>query len=346
MKISLCIPQYNRIKFLLYNLEEIAKQKYENIEVVISDDGSTDNTVEEIERVKLNYRFPIIFYRQPSNQGYDKNLRTSIELATGDYVIILGNDDTINPAYDLLDLVLFLNKNNLPDVGFTNFINAETGNTEYRAANTEILGNGPEVAFRHYSRSSFVGGLIYKHSTYMKYNSPKFDGSVYTQMYHCSLIVADGGVLFSIVEPVVVKDILPHEQNRSSYTDNLHRRWSEFKVVNGGLPSVLRVLISAFEDANVLTQERIYGIFRKMYGTTFPFWILTYRKDKAMPEAVGLAIGMKPGRVTEFSRLNWKNRIKINMLYTLTSVSALIIPIIVFEKMKTRLWHMANNVKA
>lgn len=40
MKISICIPQYNRIAFLLKNLEYIAKQTYSNIEVVISDDCS------------------------------------------------------------------------------------------------------------------------------------------------------------------------------------------------------------------------------------------------------------------------------------------------------------------
>lgn len=346
MKISLCIPQYNRIKFLLHNLDEIAKQTYEDIEIVISDDCSVDNTTKEINRIKDHYKYPITYFLQPANQGYDKNLRTSIELAMGEYVIILGNDDTINPDYDLGDLVKFIADHQYPDVGFTNFIDSETGSTEYRAAATEILGSGPDVAFRHYSRSSFVGGLIYKRSTYMKYNSAKFDGSVYTQMYHCSLIVSGGGVLFSIAEPVVIKDILPHEQNRASYTDNLHRKWSEFKVVNGGLPSVMRVLIAAFEDAGVLNQKMIYGVFRKMYGTTFPYWILTYRKDKAMPEAVGLAIGMKPGRIEEYKRLRLGNRIKINILYSVSSISALLLPVSIFERFKSKLWKMVNRVNS
>ena len=85
MKISLCIPQYNRIQYLLKNLSVIAQQTYPDIEVVISDDASTDNTEEEIARMMSGYKYPIIYHRHPVNIGYDANLRKSLELATGDY---------------------------------------------------------------------------------------------------------------------------------------------------------------------------------------------------------------------------------------------------------------------
>jgi glycosyltransferase involved in cell wall biosynthesis len=345
MKISLCIPQYNRIKFLLYNLQEIAKQPYDNIEIVISDDCSKDNTKEAIEAIKADYKYPITYFRQSTNQGYDRNLRTSIELAQGDYVILLGNDDTINPDYDLGQLVKFLESNHYPDVGYTSFIEADTNKLEPRAAATAIIGSGPEVAFTHYSRFSFVGGIIFRRSTYMKYNTPKFDGSVYTQIYHSSLIIASGGILFSIAEPVVVKDILPLEQNRASYTDKIARKWSDYKRANGGLPTVIRVSITAFEDAGVLNQKIIYGIFRKIYGSTLPYWMVNYRMNRALPESVGLMVGMRPPGVDEYHRLNLGNRIKINVLYSITSVSALLVPVFMFEYFKGKLWKMANKTQ-
>ena len=73
MKISLCIPQYNRIQYLLKNLSVITLQNYPNIEVVISDDASTDNTEEEIANLQKNYKYPLIYYRHSKNVGYDAN---------------------------------------------------------------------------------------------------------------------------------------------------------------------------------------------------------------------------------------------------------------------------------
>lgn len=48
MKISICIPQYNRIEYLLKSLRIIEEQTYPNIEISISDDCSSDDTVEKI----------------------------------------------------------------------------------------------------------------------------------------------------------------------------------------------------------------------------------------------------------------------------------------------------------
>lgn len=343
MKISICIPQYNRIKFLLYNLQEIEKQTYSNLEIVISDDCSSDNTTESISQLKSTYKYPITYFRHSTNQGYDKNLRTSIELAQGDYVFILGNDDTINPDYDIACLVEFIVQNNYPDVGFTSFINAATNEVEARVSKTAVIGKGPKVAFSNYSRFSFVGGIIFKRTTYMKFNTSKFDGSVYTQMYHSSLIVSSGGTLFSIAEPVVIKDILPGEQNRANYTDKINRNWKEYKEVNGGLPMVMQVCIAAFEDAGVLTQKILYGVMRKIYGSTFPYWIVVYRKDKALPEAVGLVVGMQPHKVKEYFRLNRSNRIRIYLLYSVVSIAALLVPIFLFDYLKGKLWQIANK---
>src|SRR5882762_3647511 len=122
MKISLCIPQYNRIQYLLKNLSIIALQSYADIEVAISDDASTDNTEEEITRFTKTYKYPIVYFRHPVNVGYDANLRKSLEMANGDYCIMMGNDDTLKGADAISNLVNFLEKNKLPELGFCNYV--------------------------------------------------------------------------------------------------------------------------------------------------------------------------------------------------------------------------------
>src|SRR5882762_3705066 len=108
MKISLCIPQYNRIDYLLKNLAIIEKQTYPDIEISISDDASTDATREYIENLKTTYKYPIVSYYNPVNIGYDANLRKSLEMATGSYCLILGNDDSLNLTDGIEKLVSFL----------------------------------------------------------------------------------------------------------------------------------------------------------------------------------------------------------------------------------------------
>ena len=90
MKISICIPQFNRIQYLLKSLEIITFQSYDNIEIVISDDCSTDDTEEQIKNIISKYKYPIIYHKNIKNRGYDFNYRNCISLATGDYAFVIG----------------------------------------------------------------------------------------------------------------------------------------------------------------------------------------------------------------------------------------------------------------
>src|SRR6185436_5908084 len=149
MKVSICIPQYNRVDFLLKNLAIIAKQTYQNIEVVVSDDCSTDSTSKELTALKNKYRFPLVYHRNLRNKGYDCNMRQSMELASGDYVFILGNDDSLNDITDIAYLVDFLKQNNYPDLGYCNYAEEiEPEKVFERAVSTGVLGSGSELALK------------------------------------------------------------------------------------------------------------------------------------------------------------------------------------------------------
>ena len=108
MKISICIPQYNRIELLLKGLRVIEKQEYHDIEVVISDDCSQDDTIVQIKKLKDSYKYPIILGTSDVNMGYDRNYRKCIELSNGDYAIVIGNDDTLFNSDAISYLVKFL----------------------------------------------------------------------------------------------------------------------------------------------------------------------------------------------------------------------------------------------
>ena len=184
MKVSICIPQYNRIRFLLKSLEIIEKQSYPDIEIVISDDRSTDNTVSEIKRLIPVYKYPIIFDINPRNMGYDRNYRKCIEMATGEYAVVIGNDDSLYSEDAIQFLVDFLKKNNYPDIGYCNMIDeGMDGTLVKRAWGNRVIGTGSDIALKNYSCFSFVGGLVYKKEIFSKHNTAKYDGSIFAQMY-------------------------------------------------------------------------------------------------------------------------------------------------------------------
>lgn len=324
---------------MLKSLKIIEQQTYPDIEIVVSDDCSSDDTQEQILALKQHYRYPIIYHRNEKNLGYDANYRQSIGLATGDYGFVIGNDDSLNETTDIEYLVSFLKENNLPEIGFCNFVEDKDRTLIIpRASTTGVLGTGLDVALQNYSCFSFVGGLIYKKDVFDQYDTSRHDGSIYAQMYLGCLMIASGQRLFSIVRPLVVKDLAGDEKIRKSYREVIAKTWKDHKVVEGGLPSVINVLIGAFRDAGKLTQEIIYKIHRRMYTVTYPYWLMDYRSLKAFPEAVGLMRGMRPTRHANFKLLNGFNRIRLYFYYLLFSAVGLLTPLFLYKKLKDRLY--------
>lgn len=344
MKVSLCIPQYNRIEYLLKSLQVIEKQLYTNIEIVISDDGSTDDTESHIQKLQKTYRYPIIYKRNATNCGYDRNYRQCIELAGGEYCFILGNDDTLSEPGAIQFMVDFLQTAGRPDIGFCNYYEEQDPTHVYRRASTTgVLGTGYEVAMQNYSCFSFVAGLIYKKQTFMQYNTAAYDGSVFAQMYLGCLMIAKGCLLFSIEKPLVIKDILINNQRPNNYRDTLAKDWKDYKQLDAGLPSVMTVLIGAFRDAGVLNQSIIYRIHKKIYTFTYPHWLLDYRSNNAYPAAKGLSRGMKPSTISTYPLLSAWNQQKIFMLYRLSTLIGLVTPVYFFNKLKVKIYALIKR---
>jgi abequosyltransferase len=97
VRLSICIPTYNRAEFLPATLESIAAQWTDDIEIAVSDNASTDHTAAIVEsfRERLGR---VRWYRADTNRGADANYLKSVEISTGEYCWILGSDDPIAPG--------------------------------------------------------------------------------------------------------------------------------------------------------------------------------------------------------------------------------------------------------
>lgn len=91
-KISVVIPSFNKSKFIGQTLESIISQKYENLEVIIQDGGSTDGTLEIIKRYANKY--PHIFkWESKKDNGQLDAINKGIKKATGDILTYINADD-------------------------------------------------------------------------------------------------------------------------------------------------------------------------------------------------------------------------------------------------------------
>ena len=91
MLVSTVIPTYNRAKDVVLAIESALAQTYPHQEILVCDDGSTDGTVAEVDKVAAADP-RVVLVRHDINRGKGAAIRTALDAATGDYVLIQDAD--------------------------------------------------------------------------------------------------------------------------------------------------------------------------------------------------------------------------------------------------------------
>jgi len=89
--ISIILCTYNGAQYLEEQFQTIFNQTYTNLEIIVSDDASTDGTVNIIK--KYTAQFNIVLHINDKNIGFTKNFEKAATLATGDYIAFADQDD-------------------------------------------------------------------------------------------------------------------------------------------------------------------------------------------------------------------------------------------------------------
>lgn len=93
-KVSVIIPAYNSSEYLIAAIESVLCQSYKNIEIIVVDDGSTDNT----KNVLASYiEKGLLSYNYQENQGPGSARNRGIRKAKGEYIAFLDSDDILLP---------------------------------------------------------------------------------------------------------------------------------------------------------------------------------------------------------------------------------------------------------
>lgn len=96
-KISIIIPIYNSEKNLKKCLDSIVKQTYNNLEIILVDDGSNDNSLRIMKEYQMkDKRIKII---EKGNSGVSSSRNVGLINSTGEYITFIDSDDTIDTYY-------------------------------------------------------------------------------------------------------------------------------------------------------------------------------------------------------------------------------------------------------
>lgn len=120
--ISIIIPVYNVEKYLQDCVDSVRKQTYKNLEIILIDDGSTDNSGKMCDEYKKQDARIKVFHK--SNGGLSDARNLGLEKATGQYVYFLDSDDILPQcAIEILLYICLENKADVAIAGYEKFSN-------------------------------------------------------------------------------------------------------------------------------------------------------------------------------------------------------------------------------
>ena len=102
--ISVIIPIYNTGKLLNRMLQSIQKQSYKDLEIILINDGSTDESEQECKKAEINDERIRYFYQE--NAGVSSARNYGMKLAQGEYIAFLDSDDEILTSTEALNQLL------------------------------------------------------------------------------------------------------------------------------------------------------------------------------------------------------------------------------------------------
>lgn len=111
-KVSVIIPAYNVEKYISRTLNSILNQTYSNIEIIVINDGSKDNTDNIIKKYAKENRN--IIYKSRENKGAMATRKEALEYVSGEYVMFIDGDDWIER--DCIKKIMFEKKDKDPDI--------------------------------------------------------------------------------------------------------------------------------------------------------------------------------------------------------------------------------------
>lgn len=187
--VSIVVITYNSESFVLETLESAKRQTYKEVELIISDDGSSDGTILTcktwvLENATRFSRTEIITV--PTNTGIPANCNRGVSVATGEWIKLIAGDDILHDDCILLNM-RYVNRHNNPKVTvvsdmiqFNNTLHALNDGKRIVPTNLEIFDDSSTAAMQHrYMLRHYIGNSPSLFISKAVINAVPFDESIW-----------------------------------------------------------------------------------------------------------------------------------------------------------------------
>lgn len=212
--LTIAIPTYNRENYLKQNLTRIFEQNDTQVEVLVCDNASPDNTQQLCEKYSDQYQ-NFTYLRNSKNLGYDLNVYHCLEQSNTKYVWFLSDDDFID-AKLIANVITVLNTKSPNGV----LVNATVNSSDGSQILIENLGNcesdleiiADDAALIKYSKwSSLISSIIIKRESIDRKLIRTYDGTCFIQLAIFWLTVAN--------KEIIILGSQRIQKNDSKYAD-------------------------------------------------------------------------------------------------------------------------------
>ena len=178
-KVSIIVPNYNHSKYLSERIDSILQQSYDNYELILLDDCSTDNSRTIIESYKDNPHISQIVFNERNTGNTFIQWGKGISIARGEYIWIAESDDSCSNTF-LSELVSLLDSNNKAVLAFshTYLVDSEGRHLEinwHRISDGKtLIHNGRKFARLTMTKQNYISNasmVVFRRAAF--YNVPK-----------------------------------------------------------------------------------------------------------------------------------------------------------------------------
>lgn len=294
--VSVIIPAYNHENYVQDTIKSIIEQSYQNIELIVVDDGSKDSTWQKIQELQneCEKRFVRVVFETKENEGSCKTLNKLLSLAQGEFVYIIASDDLAKPnAIEKEVEFLVQNKDYALVVGDNEIIDSE-GNKVYWDDNKALVYNRNEA--------KFLTNVAYIQPSWnFNFNSETF--GTYETLYIANYVPNGYLIRKSIFD--TIGEFTPEAPLEDFWLMLQISKYAKMKYLNEILLSYRwhganqmtnrkrmysltdktmeyeQLVLENLDDKNtIIDVERIrqYGVLYKKQGIPFVFELLTYKR--------------------------------------------------------------------
>lgn len=322
--ISIIVPAFNVDKYIEQCLNSVINQTYKNLEIIVINDGSTDNTQQIIDSFsEKDSRIKII---HKENTGVSDTRNIGLEIAKGDYIGFVDSDDEIKP--EMYETLLSNIKNNDADI-------AHCGFELITKTNTKVFNGTNEICIQSQKKAltSLLKGDIFEPSSCTKL----YKKQVLENIKFDSKVKFNEDLLFNVEafkqsHKIVFNDIPLYKYN---YNVNSASRNTHIYTIQQSVLKVTRILNEKISGLNI---DKIKNQF--YVNKLISIYIALYEANQNQT-----ILGQNVRELLKNSTNKWLDFRTLYLKYSLLYFSKIyLLSRLVYEKFlgKNKKWNMDN----